>query len=215
MTKFASKTIVEYLNSKSQDHIAFIDEDQYSKDVQDKIDEGYELLAFEEVNGLSFDLLSFAKLDINSTADLKTKFTLLETDNSQCPNGDSDTYHVDDSEWGDDFGLKYSETNNHFYNDEISFFNGSFGADVYFEYLGINKTDPSYTIDIKDKWEGLNGDIFVGSNGSPVVYIEGKNIYSKLPIEVEGNSSNWKLMGNSISSEDINKSFNPNKLTCS
>lgn len=210
MPSFKSKTIIEYISSKSKETINFEDEDQYSKDLQEKIDEGYELLSLENKNGLGYDLLSFAKLKFE--ADGKTKFILLETDAGDC-DGDSDNYHVQDADYGDDFGLKYSATHNHFFTNSINFFGGSFGDDVYFENLGVNNADPTHSIHVKNNWNDLNGDIFVGSNGEPVVYIEGRTIFSKLPVEVKGGSANWKLNGG-WHNETLNKAFNPNQITC-
>lgn len=211
MPKFKSQSIIEFLSEKSNEDINFVDEDQYSEDLQKKFDEEYELLAFQSKNPLGHDLLSFAKLKFESSG--KFKFTLLKTSSQSC-DGNTNEYHTDDPDYGEDFGLKYSEDYDHFYSESIDFFGGSFGADVYFEKLGVNKLDPEYNIDIKADWSDLDGDIFVGSDGEAVVYIDGKNIYSKVPIEVKGNSTKWKLTGNDGSSQTLTKTFEANPTSC-
>jgi hypothetical protein len=212
MPKFKSKTIIEYISSKSKQDIKYQNEDQYTEDLQEKLDQGYQLLSLKSDNGLGYDLLSFSKLEFDSAS--INKVALVKTYNDEClSNSESNFYKINNEKYGEDFGLTLSQGESSFFAETLNFFGGSFGGDVYFEKLGIGKPNPEYTIDIKGEWNNLDGDIFVGSDGVPVVYIDGKTIYSKLPVEVLGTSSDWNLVG-AKTSEAISKTFQENQTSC-
>lgn len=185
-------SIPEYLNSIKIDDIKFVNDDQYSKEVTNYLDKGFQLLVFSETSHASSDveLLTPHKVEFNKDAKYIT--VNHEGENSE------------------KFGLEYNQNEGTFYSlSSIDFFGQNLGGELCFDKLGIGVTKPRNGIDIKGSWSAPVASVIVGKDGDPIVSIQGNTIISKIPVRVLGDSGDWELEGHSPSSDDL-PSITPN-----
>ena len=185
--------------------IEFIDKDDYNSDeeyyvaIQDKIyDSDYRWLGMYD-NDFHDQILQFAKIKFG-----KEKQLLVETDTSDCPDTSSELdYKFDDSDYGENFGLKFNSSSRKWSTYQFDFFDGSFGKPIHFEKLGIGKDFPSVGIDVEgEDFKAESSILYVGEGDIPVMVINGKNIISHVEVVVHGNSSKWELDSPGISLDD-------------
>jgi len=143
-----------------------------------------------------------------STCNNARSYTLIETDNKGCPNGQNPGYYSINEEYGWKFEAKYSNSYKAWYVDRLSDLDSKQHHKIEFEHLGVrsNATSERY-INIKGDniGNGRNGlgfgTVTVGDSNAQgteaLVTIEGQTITTQLKVIVHGNSSNWLLVGRS------------------
>tara|TARA_B100002019_G_C21274935_1_gene604954 strand:- start:25262 stop:25954 length:693 start_codon:yes stop_codon:yes gene_type:complete len=185
--------------------------------IQDLYDRGYRFIDLEAGSFSADELEGVAsktyrlKPELSEWDDVKSRIPYQTKQKSVTNCADPKPEHIKDYGW--------AFKGNYFYSEKFEFFGGSFGKNVFFEGLSMNKRNASEK-EIKIKLDsemqqynlGNGGDVIVGENGEPIVEFNGMDIVSYVDVEIIGNSDSAYIKGQGVSSSEISvdKNYNNN-----
>jgi len=117
----------------------------------------------------------------------------------------------------DKYGWHFKDT--YFYSEKFTWYDGSFGRNVYFEGMKINEKNAAdgeieiyLDANLQEYNLGNGGLVIVGANNDPIVEFDGRNIISYVKVEVNGSADTANIYGKGKSSRsiDINATYDNN-----
>lgn len=217
MAQVQYTSLAKALYDKSVDTICPDDADctdDGGNKVSSLISAGYKYLAIRE-SDWSCDgspIMELGRIELNFPKwDDSKNGVPFQTEDEDCADGTKSEErrygfkYIDDNYWHNPNGFEFFGPK-HGFNDER----------VYYESIGLNKKDPfeqfidAETDDAYENWDTLGtstSTMYVGRDGEPIVYINGKNIISYVDVKFYGSSDCATILGDPAEPDTFNHSY--------